>query len=144
MPTRPGLILLTNDGELANRLTHPRYGVPRVYGVRLRRAPAERELEALRRGVALEDGPTAPARVERIGEREIEVTLGEGRKRQLRRMAEAVGNEVEALERVRIGSLALGDLERGAARRLSDAEVQALWEDSRPMAETDGEQKAER
>ncbi|MSO40569.1 MAG: rRNA pseudouridine synthase [Solirubrobacterales bacterium] len=136
-----GLLLLTNNGELANRLTHPRYGVSRVYRVHLRRAPAESDLEALRSGVTLEDGPTSPARVERIEEREIEVTLGEGRKRQLRRMAEAVGNEVEALERVRIGSLELGGLEYGSARRLSDAEIGALWEDARSM-ETGGDAKS--
>lgn len=128
-----GLILLTNDGELANRLTHPRYGVRKTYRVRLARPPSERELAALRRGVRLDDGPTAPARVERVGERDVEVTIGEGRKRQVRRMAEAVGNRVEALRRVRIGSLEIGDLRDGDARRLDDSEVEALWKDSRPM-----------
>ena len=111
-----GLILLTNDGELANRLTHPRYGVPKTYRVRLARPPSDGDLERLRSGVRLEDGPTAPAEVERRGEREIEITIREGRKRQVRRMAEAVGNEVEALTRIRIGSLELGDLRRGEAR----------------------------
>ena len=130
-----GLILLTNDGELANRLTHPRYGVPKTYLVRLARAPAERDLERLGDGVELEDGPTAPAEVERRGDREIEITLREGRKRQVRRMAEAVGNEVQALTRIRIGSLELGDLGEGATRRLSDGELAGLWEDSRPMPE---------
>ena len=125
-----GLILLTNDGELANRLTHPRYGVRKTYRVRLARPPGERDLERLRRGVRLEDGPTGRAEVRRRGEREIEVTIAEGRKRQVRRMAEAVGNEVTALERVRIGSLALGDLKRGGARRLSTEEVRSLWEDA--------------
>jgi 23S rRNA pseudouridine2605 synthase len=127
-----GLILLTNDGELANRLTHPRYGVPKTYRVRLSRPPADRDLDRLRNGVRLEDGPTAPAEVERTGEREIEVTIREGRKRQVRRMAEAVGNEVEALTRVRIGSLALAELGRGEARRLGEGEVARLWEDSAP------------
>jgi 23S rRNA pseudouridine2605 synthase len=127
-----GLILLSNDGELANRLTHPRYGVRKTYLVELRRPPAEHELEALRRGVRLEDGPTAPAMVERTGERELEVTLREGRKRQVRRMAEAVGNEVVALRRVRIGPLELGSLASGEARRLSEDEVAALWKDSQP------------
>ncbi len=120
-----GLILLTNDGELANRITHPRYGVPKTYRVRLARPPSEGELRRLRRGVELEDGPTAPARVERVGELEIEVTIREGRKRQVRRMAAAVGNEVAALERVRIGSLALGGLAPGESRRLGEAEVRA-------------------
>jgi 23S rRNA pseudouridine2605 synthase len=126
-----GLILLTNDGELANLLTHPRYGVHKTYAVRLARPPADQELERLRKGVKLEDGPTAPAGVERRGEREIEVTIREGRKRQVRRMAEAVGNEVAALERVRIGPLELGGLRAGSARRLSENEVRALWEDAR-------------
>jgi 23S rRNA pseudouridine2605 synthase len=128
-----GLILLTNDGELANRLTHPRYGVRKAYRVRLGRPPADRELDELRRGVRLDDGLTAPAQVERVGERDLEVTIGEGRKRQLRRMAEAVGNRVDALRRVRIGSLEIGDLRDGDARRLTDSEVGALWEDARPM-----------
>ena len=127
-----GLILLTNDGALANRLTHPRYGVAKTYSVELRRPPAERELDALRRGVRLEDGPTAPAAVERGGEREVEITIREGRKRQVKRMAEAVGNEVASLRRVRIGPLELGELGPGEARRLSEDEVAALWEDSRP------------
>jgi 23S rRNA pseudouridine2605 synthase len=127
-----GLILLTTDGELAERLTHPRHQVPRTYLVRLARPPSERDLERLRRGVRLEDGPTAPAEVERRTEHEVEITIREGRKRQVRRMAEAVGNEVEALRRVRIGSLELGELPSGGARRLSEGEVAALWEDSAP------------
>jgi 23S rRNA pseudouridine2605 synthase len=125
-----GLILLTNDGELANRLTHPRYGVLKTYDVELARPPAEADLERLRRGVELEDGPTAPAEVTRGGERRIEVTIREGRKRQVRRMAEAVGNEVTSLRRVRIGPLELGSLPEGSSRRLGEAEVRALWEDS--------------
>lgn len=129
-----GLILLSNDGELANRLTHPRFGVRKTYRVELRRPPAERELEALRRGVGLDDGPTAPAEVSRVGEREIEITIREGRKRQVKRMASAVGNEVASLRRVRIGPLELGGLRSGEARLLDEDEVRALWEDSRPDA----------
>ena len=125
-----GLILLTNDGELANRLTHPRYGVPKTYHLWVARPPSDADLERLRRGVRLEDGPTSPAEVERRGEREIEVTIREGRKRQVRRMAEAVGNQVEGLTRIRIGSLELGDLPKGAARALETREIDALWEDS--------------
>jgi 23S rRNA pseudouridine2605 synthase len=127
-----GLILLTNDGELANRLTHPRYGVRKTYRVRLARPPAEEDLERLRRGVRLEDGRTAPAEVVRRGERELEVTIGEGRKRQVRRMAEAIGNELESLTRIRIGPLVLGELRRGEARLLEEGEIAALWEDSAP------------
>jgi 23S rRNA pseudouridine2605 synthase len=127
-----GLILLTNDGELANRLTHPRYGVPKTYRVRLARPPSDRDLERLRGGVRLEDGTTSPAQIQKLGDRELEVTISEGRKRQVRRMAEAVGNEVEALTRIRIGSLELGGLRRGDARLLEEGEVAALWEDSAP------------
>jgi 23S rRNA pseudouridine2605 synthase len=127
-----GLLLLTNDGELANRLTHPRYGVPKAYRALLERPPADRDLRRLERGVDLEDGPTLPARVRRTGERQIEVVLREGRNRQVRRMVEAVGNRVQALERVRFGSLPLGALEPGQCRRLEEDEVRALWEDARP------------
>ena len=127
-----GLILLTNDGELANRLTHPRYEVQKAYRVELLRPPADRDLEQLRRGVELDDGPTAPARARRTAERVIEISIHEGRNRQVRRMAEAVGNEVVGLERVRLGSLELGELRRGEARRLTDEELGRLWEDARP------------
>ena len=127
-----GLLLLTNDGDLANRLTHPRYGVPKTYRAHLRRPPADRDLRRLAAGVTLDDGHTAPARVRRCGEREIEITLREGRNRQVRRMAQAVENEVTALQRIRLGSLELGDLGEGRARRLSEEEIAALWEDSRP------------
>jgi 23S rRNA pseudouridine2605 synthase len=126
-----GLILLTNDGELANRLTHPRFEVPKTYRLRLARPPSDGEVKRLQDGVELEDGPTAPALVGRKGRRELEVTIREGRKRQLRRMAEAVGNEVEALTRIRIGSLELGDLQEGSARRLTDDELDSLWKDAR-------------
>jgi 23S rRNA pseudouridine2605 synthase len=121
-----GLLLLTNDGELANRLTHPRYEVRKTYRVRLGRPPAEADLRRLASGVQLEDGPTAPAEVRRLGEREIEIVLREGRNRQVRRMAEAVGNDVVALCRVRFGPIELGDLAAGKARRLSAAELAAL------------------
>ena len=126
-----GLILLTNDGELANRLTHPRYGVERTYRATLRRSPSERDLARLRRGVRLDDGPTRPARVRRAGKRGIEITIREGRNRQVRRMAEAIGNEVVALRRVGFGSLRLGRLPEGQARRLRAAEVRQLWKDAR-------------
>jgi 23S rRNA pseudouridine2605 synthase len=121
-----GLLLLTNDGELANRLTHPRYEVAKAYRARLLRPPADRDLQRLRRGVELEDGRTAPAAVTRLGEREIELVLREGRNRQVRRMAEAIDNRVQELRRVRFGPVVLGDLAEGAARRLSDQEVASL------------------
>jgi pseudouridine synthase len=81
--------------------------------------------------VDLDDGPTAPAEVSRLGEREIEVVLREGRNRQVRRMAEAVGNEVVELRRVRFGPVELGSLPQGQARRLGDDDIARLWEDSR-------------
>jgi 23S rRNA pseudouridine2605 synthase len=123
-----GLLLLTNDGELANRLTHPRYEVPKTYRVRLRALISDRDLERLRGGVELEDGPTAPAQVRRLGEREVEITIREGRNRQVRRMAEAVGNEVVGLRRVSFGPLRLGGLKEGKARRLSEDEIARLRE----------------
>jgi len=125
-----GLILLTNDGELANRLTHPRYEVPKAYRAELRRPPSDADLRRLARGVELEDGPTAPAEVRRLGEREIELVLHEGRNRQVRRMAEAVGNDVVSLRRLRFGPIELGDLPQGASRRLDDDDIARLWKDA--------------
>lgn len=121
-----GLLLLTNDGELANRLTHPRYEVTKAYRAELQRPPSDADLRRLATGVELEDGPTAPAEVSRLGEREIELVLREGRNRQVRRMAEAVGNRVVALRRVRFGPIELGTLAEGAARRLTSEELTAL------------------
>jgi len=126
-----GLLLLTNDGELANRLIHPRYEVPKAYRAELRRPPSDADLRRLAEGVDLDDGPTAPAEVRRLAEREIELVLREGRNRQVRRMAEAVGNEVVSLRRIRFGPIELGDLAEGQARRLSADEVASLWEDAR-------------
>jgi len=123
-----GLLLLTNDGALANRLTHPRYEVRKAYRVRLRRPPADADLRRLSSGVQLDDGPTAPAEVRRLGEREIEIVLREGRNRQVRRMAEAVGNDVVALQRVRFGPVGLGELVEGEARRLGADEIATLRE----------------
>jgi 23S rRNA pseudouridine2605 synthase len=124
-----GLILLTNDGELAHRLTHPSFEVPRTYRVVVQRPPVlDRAVRALRNGVQLEDGLTAPARVRRLGDRGeiIELTIHEGRKRQVKRMCEAVGHRVRSLERVAFGPLSLGALAPGAHRRLSKAEIDAL------------------
>jgi 23S rRNA pseudouridine2605 synthase len=138
-----GLILLTDDGALAHRLTHPRFGVEKTYRVRVQRGPvAGQALALLRAGVQLEDGPTAPARVRRVSPDTLELTIREGRKRQVKRMCEAVGHRVLALERVRLGPLTLGDLRPGAYRQLSSAEVSLLRaagptprrEASRPVA----------
>jgi 23S rRNA pseudouridine2605 synthase len=123
-----GLMLLTNDGELANRLMHPRYEVAKTYRVELRRPPSDADLRRLAGGVQLDDGPTAPAEVRRLGEREVEIVLREGRNRQVRRMVEAIDNRVVALRRVRFGPIELGGLAEGAARRLADTEVDSLRE----------------
>jgi len=122
-----GLILLTNDGELANLLTHPRYGVEKVYRVRVTPAPVtESDLRMLREGVQLEDGRTAPARARQVEPGLLEVVIAEGRKRQVRRMCEAIGHRVEALERIAFGPLRLESLGLGKHRRLSSAEVERL------------------
>jgi 23S rRNA pseudouridine2605 synthase len=132
-----GLILLTNDGALANHLTHPRYEVPKTYRARVASGPvSERALRALREGVDLDDGRTAPARVRALGPAEIELTIREGRKRQVRRMCEAVGHPVLDLRRVAFGPLGLGDLAPGAHRRLSGAEIERLR--AAPKRETRG------
>src|SRR4029077_1465855 len=127
-----GLILLTNDGDLANHLMHPRYEVPRTYRAKVGGgAVGDAAVRALRAGVELDDGRTAPARVRRLRPDVLEITLREGRKRQVRAMGEAVGHPVLALRRTAFGPLDLGDLAAGAHRRLSRAEVDALRAASR-------------
>jgi 23S rRNA pseudouridine2605 synthase len=122
-----GLILLTNDGDLAHRLTHPRFEVEKTYRARLGGGPVrDTALRRLRAGVQLDDGMTSPARVRRVGAGALELTIREGRKRQVRRMCEAVGYRVVALERVRFGPLELGSLASGASRRLTAAEIALL------------------
>jgi 23S rRNA pseudouridine2605 synthase len=122
-----GLILLTNDGELAERLTHPRYGVRKVYRARVQPGRlSPRALAALKQGVELEDGLTAPAQVRQPATGVVELTIREGKKRQVRRMLEAVGHRVVELERVAFGPLGLRGLEQGQSRRLTKAEVERL------------------
>jgi 23S rRNA pseudouridine2605 synthase len=121
-----GLLLLTNDGALANQLTHPKYEVAKTYRARLGKRVRDSELRRLSEGVELEDGPTAPAEVRRVNDREIEIVLREGRNRQVRRMIDAVGNKVVELRRIGFGPLRLGNLAEGKARRLGEAEIQEL------------------
>jgi 23S rRNA pseudouridine2605 synthase len=125
-----GLLLLTNDGELALRLTHPRYGVRKTYRVKVKGVPAPEALAQLAAGVRLEDGVTAPAevRVDRSadGKTWLEITVREGRKHEVRRLCERIGHPVEKLTRVRLGPLTLGKLAPGAHRSLSDREVAEL------------------
>jgi 23S rRNA pseudouridine2605 synthase len=128
-----GLILLTNDGELAERLTHPRYGVEKVYRARVQPAPVPpAALDALRHGVELDDGMTAPARVRQPQPGVLELGIREGRKRQVRHMVEAVGHRVLELERVSFGPLGLRGLDPGRSRRLSAVEVERLRQAAEP------------
>jgi 23S rRNA pseudouridine2605 synthase len=126
-----GLLILTNDGELANRLMHPRYGVEKEYLAEVTGHPTERTLGRLVRGIELEDG-TARAVSARTtgaarGRAAVRVVMAEGRKREVRRMLEAVGLPVRRLVRVRIGPVRLGRLSPGQFRELSGQEVRALW-----------------
>ena len=124
-----GLILLTDDGDLAHRLTHPRFGVSKTYvaqvgGPRI----GDGMLRRLREGVRLEDGMTAPAEARRLAAHELELTIHEGRKHQVRRMCEAVGLPVRSLRRISFGPLKLARLAEGRHRRLTPAEIEALRE----------------
>ena len=113
-----GLLLLTNDGELAHRLTHPSFGVEKEYLAEVEGTPSRGALRRLREGVELDDGPTAPARVSLVGDHTLRITIHEGRNRQVRRMCEAVGHPVRRLVRVRIGPLADRRLAPGEWRPL--------------------------
>ncbi len=121
-----GALLLTNDGDLAHRLAHPRYGVEKVYEAEVEGEPGRAALRRLAQGVELEDGLTAPARVRRLGPGRIELVLHEGRNRQVRRMCEAVGHPVRRLHRSVYAGLDLRGLEPGEWRELSADEVARL------------------
>jgi 23S rRNA pseudouridine2605 synthase len=121
-----GALLLTNDGELAHRLAHPRYGVEKVYEADVEGEPTDEALERLRSGVELDDGNSAPARARRLGATKIELTLHEGRKHQVKRMLAAVGHPVRRLHRSRYAGLTLEGLEPGAWRELEPSEVDRL------------------
>lgn len=133
-----GLILLTDDGDLANRLTHPRYEVPKTYVATVGAFVNENELRRLREGIELDDGPTLPAEVRQVEPGVLQITLREGRKRQVRRMCAAIGHPVQDLQRVAFGPLRLGDLHEGRVRRLSPAEVQRLRDAAAPPARAPG------
>jgi 23S rRNA pseudouridine2605 synthase len=121
-----GALLLTNDGELAHRLAHPSYEVDKVYEVECWTQPTDAELERLRAGVELDDGRSGPAVVRRLDGARIELTIHEGRNRQVKRMLEAVGRRVKRLHRSRYGPLTLEGLEPGAWRELEPSEVEHL------------------
>ena len=112
-----GALVLTNDGPLAHRLAHPRYGVEKVYEVEVEGDPTEEQLRQLRDGIKLDDGRTAPARAMRRGPRTLELALHEGRKHQVKRMCDAVGLPVTRLHRPRYAGLELGDLAGRAVAR---------------------------
>ena len=121
-----GALLLTNDGELAHRLAHPRYEVEKVYEAQVEGEPSAAALERLRRGVELDDGPTAPARVRRLGPARVELAIHEGRKHQVKRMLAEVGHPVIRLHRSRYAGLTLEGLEPGEWRELEPFEVERL------------------
>ncbi|HEY2220088.1 MAG TPA: pseudouridine synthase [Gaiellaceae bacterium] len=123
-----GALLLTNDGQLAHRLAHPRYGVEKTYVADVEGDPDEVALQRLRDGIELDDGPTAQARARRLARGRVELVLHEGRKHQVKRMLAAVGHPVTRLHRSAYAGLSVEDLEPGAWRELSRSEVEQLRE----------------
>jgi 23S rRNA pseudouridine2605 synthase len=121
-----GALLLTNDGELAHRLAHPRYGVEKTYVAEVESDPDESSLQRLRDGIELDDGPTAPARARLLGRGRVELVLHEGRKHQVKRMLAAVGHPVTRLHRSAYAGVTLEGLEPGACRELEPSEVERL------------------
>jgi pseudouridine synthase len=125
-----GLLVLTNDGELANRLLHPRYEIPRVYEIEVEGRVREADLARWRAGVVLTDGPAVPAAVRLLGDGErtarLAVTFAEGRYREVKRYAKALGHPVRRLRRVQFGPLRLGSLAVGGWRPLTEVEVRRL------------------
>ena len=128
-----GALLLTNDGELAHRLAHPRYEVAKVYEAQVEGEPSQETLERLREGIDLDDGPTAPAETRLLGPDTVELAIHEGRKHQVKRMLAAVGHPVRRLHRSRYAGLTLGGLEPGAWRELEPSEVERLRKRVRPL-----------
>ena len=121
-----GALLLTNDGELAHRLAHPKYEVEKLYEAELEDEPSDEALERIAEGIELDDGRTAPAEVRRLGPARVELAIHEGRNRQVRRMFEAVGHPVRRLHRSRYAGLTVDGLEPGESRELTSAEIAAL------------------
>ncbi len=125
-----GLIILTNDGELANEIMHPRHHMPKTYLVKVKGKLAPSKLDKLQRGIRLPDGLTAPAQIQKVrslpANTFLEITIHEGRKRQIRRMFEKLGHSVLKLKRIRIGPVYLGDLPPGKFRKLNPSEIKRL------------------
>jgi len=120
-----GLLILTNDAQFAERMTNPEFHVPKTYAVKASKPLSDEQLERLRNGIELRDGPTRPAKVTRTSPRAFEITITEGRNRQVRRMVEALDAKVEKLTRIAIGSLTIGDMPVGAVRELTSKELHA-------------------
>ncbi len=127
-----GLLLLTNDGNFAHLITHPKHEFPKTYRAKVKGVLDDRQISELENGIHLDDGMTAPAKLKKLSKEEanswLEITIHEGRKRQVRRMFDRVGHSVIKLKRIRTGNLMLGDLPEGAFRYLTPAEVNALKE----------------
>ena len=121
-----GALLLTNDGELAHRLAHPRYRIDKVYEAEVEGEPDDEALRRLADGIELDDGPTVPAKVRRLGPSRLELTIHEGRKHQVKRMCAAIGHPVRRLHRRRYAGLSVDDLQPGKWRELTGAEVERL------------------
>lgn len=126
-----GLLLLTNDGELTYRITHPKHNIDKTYRALIKGEADERDIKAFAEGIAVEDYVASPAKLEIIryskGNSVVEITIHEGRNRQVRKMCSAIGHEVIRLKRIRIGNLGLGSLKTGEWRYLSDAEIEYLY-----------------
>lgn len=134
-----GLLLLTNDGDFAYRLTHPRHEISKCYLALVDGVPSGHELNALRRGVMIDGRPTAPAKVwctplnPEVSE--MEIVIHEGRNRQVRRMCEAVGHPVRALKRIAVGNLVLGDLPEGVWRHMTEADLAQIFAQEETVSE---------
>jgi 23S rRNA pseudouridine2605 synthase len=139
-----GLLLLTNDGDLAHHLTHPRFGVDKEYLAQVEGTPTPGTVRRLREGVELEDGMTAPARIVPVPPGALRITIHEGRNRQVRRMCEAVGHPVRRLVRTRIGPVADRQLRPGTWRSLTPGEVRALESAAAATAAPSGAGRAAR
>jgi pseudouridine synthase len=143
-----GLLFLTNDGELAQTLIHPRHGIPRTYLVKVKGALSDQELLQLEKGVRLPDGRLVSCRIRKLQKTQanswLEVTLYEGLNRQIRKMMEKVGHPVLKLKRIRLATLELGDLSAGRYRHLSVAEIQELRRYVKESPEGPGQPRVKR
>ena len=122
-----GLLLLTNDGDFANRVMHPRYEIKKTYQVEVNKPIAEHSIKNIEKGILLEDGKTSPAKVRKIRDNIIEIIIHEGRNRIIRRMMEKAGYKIKSIERVKIGKLGLGNLRQGRYKELNKREREKIF-----------------